>query len=65
MATKSDQARKAAKAKAVVARLAELHDSRELLIGMLDEGKLDLIVLALALGIGSVELTNPLNLETA
>lgn len=54
MANKADTERKAAKAEAVIARLAEIHDSRELLISMLDEGKLDLLILAL--GIGSVAL---------
>jgi len=49
------KARKAAKAAAVIARLAEIHDSRELLIHMLDEAKLDLLILAL--GLGAVELS--------
>lgn len=54
MANRNDASRKAAKAAAIVARLAEIHDSRELLIGMLDEGKLDLLIIAL--GIGAVSL---------
>ena len=41
------------KAEAIVRRLEEIHPSRELLIGMLDETKLDLMILAL--GIGEVE----------
>lgn len=54
MATKADYYRKAMKADAVVKRLAEIHESRELLINMLDEAKLDLLILAL--GIGTVRL---------
>lgn len=56
MATKADSDRKASKAKAVVGRIAEIGDSLELLIGMLDEHKLDLMILAL--GIGSVALND-------
>jgi hypothetical protein len=56
MANGRDKERKDRKAQAVIDRLAEIHESRELLIGMLDEAKLDLLVLAL--GIGAVEL-NP------
>jgi hypothetical protein len=51
MANTADKNRKQAKAAAVVARLAEIHDSREMLIGMLDEGKLDLIILAFGIGV--------------
>lgn len=49
-----DRDRKAAKATAIVKRLTDIHDSRELLIGMLDEGKLDLLIIAL--GIGEVQI---------
>ena len=55
MANKTDKDRREAKASAVAVRLAEIHDSRDVLIRMLDEAKLDLLILAL--GIGSVELT--------
>ena len=54
MTTKAQYYRKAMKAEAIVKRLAEIHDSRELLIGMLDETKLDLLILAL--GIGAVRI---------
>jgi hypothetical protein len=53
MATFRDKERKTDKAIAIVKRLEEIHDSREILIGMLDETKLDLMILAL--GIGEVE----------
>lgn len=56
MANTRDAARKAEKAKAVIARLTEIHESRELLIGMIDEHKLDLMILAL--GIGAVWLND-------
>ena len=59
MINASDKARKVAKADAIVKRLAEIHDSRELLIGMLDEGKLDLLILAL--GIGAVMLNEEID----
>lgn len=58
MATKSDRDRKDAKAAAIVARLADIHASRDLLIGMLDETKLDLLIIAL--GIGTVVLADTL-----
>lgn len=56
MANAQDKDRKARKSEAIVKRLEEIHESRELLIGMLDEVKLDMLILAL--GIGVVEL-NP------
>jgi hypothetical protein len=56
MANAQDRDRKDRKAEAIVKRLEEIHESRELLLGMLDEVKLDMLILAL--GIGSVEL-NP------
>lgn len=61
MASNSDKARREAKASAVTARLAEIHDSRDVLIRMLDEHKLDLLILAI--GIGAVELTTDLDDE--
>jgi hypothetical protein len=54
MASSRDIQRKVLKAEAIVERLGEIHETRELLIGMLDEAKLDLLILAL--GIGSVSL---------
>lgn len=51
---KSTMERKAKKASAVVDRLSEISANPTLLIGMLDETKLDLLILAL--GIGSVNL---------
>lgn len=56
MANSKDIQRKALKAGAVTRRLEEIHPSRELLIGMLEEQKLDLLILAL--GIGSVSLND-------
>jgi hypothetical protein len=50
MANSLDKARKDRKAAEIVARLAEIHDSRELLIGMMDERQLDMLILALGLG---------------
>lgn len=41
---------KEAKAAAVVARLEAIHEGRELLIPMLDEDKLDMLILALGIG---------------
>lgn len=46
--------RKREKAVAVAARIVEIAPSAELLVGMLDEGKLDMMILAL--GIGRVEI---------
>lgn len=56
MANKQDRDRKDAKAAAVVRRLAEVHEHSDLLIPMLDEYKLDMLILAL--GIGAVTLEN-------
>ena len=50
MATTADMKRKAEKIEAIIARLAEIHESREMLIPMLDEPKLHLIILALGIG---------------
>lgn len=46
--------RKTAKLVAIIRRLDDIHASKGLLLGMLDEAKLDLLILAL--GIGAVEL---------
>jgi hypothetical protein len=56
MTTRADTIRKSQKAHAVIKRLGEIHETRELLITMLDEHKLDLLILAL--GIGAVELSD-------
>lgn len=50
MTTNADKARKAEKAAAIQKRLAEIGPSADLLLGMLDETKLDLLILALGLG---------------
>jgi hypothetical protein len=50
MVTKIDRDRKSAKAKAIIDRLVEIHETRELLIGMLDEDRLDMLALGLGLG---------------
>jgi hypothetical protein len=50
----SDKNRKLAKVRAVSRRLDEIEANRDLLLNMLDETKLDLLILAL--GIGAVEL---------
>lgn len=54
MANKATQSRKDAKVIAIIRRLRDIAGSEHLLLGMLDEGKLDLLILAL--GIGSVAL---------
>ena len=50
MATAADRERKNRKADAVVRRIREMDQSLPLLIGMMDEAKLDLMILALGLG---------------
>ena len=50
MATKADTDRKQAKRKAIVARLTEIKGSEDILFGLLDETKLDLMILALGIG---------------
>lgn len=55
MATKADIERKTAKRDAIIARLAAIRGNEDILFGMLDEVKLDLMVLAL--GIGEVALS--------
>jgi hypothetical protein len=54
MVTKIDRDRRAEKAAAVVKRLAEMHEHADVLIPMLEESKLDMLILAL--GIGAVQL---------
>ena len=54
MVTKIDRDRRAEKAAAVVKRLAELHEHADMIIPMLDEVKLDMMILAL--GIAAVRL---------
>jgi hypothetical protein len=51
----ADKNRKLAKVRAVSRRLDEIGANRDLLLNMLDETKLDLLILAL--GIGAVELS--------
>ena len=50
MATKAETDRKQAKRKAIVARLTEIKGSEDILFGLLDETKLDLMILALGIG---------------
>lgn len=50
MATKADTDRKQAKRKAIVARLTEIKGNEDILFGLLDETKLDLMILALGIG---------------
>ena len=50
MATKADTERKLAKRDAIIARLAELRGNEDILLGMLEETKLDLMILALGIG---------------
>ena len=49
--TITDKTRKALKADAVEKRLAEIGGNARLLLGMLDETKLDLLILALGIGV--------------
>lgn len=55
---KADHERKEAKAAAVVARLREIHEHSDVLIPMLDEHKLDLLILALGIGAVKLETAN-------
>lgn len=54
MAARRDVDRKASKIDAICDRLDDIQANRRLLLNMLDETKLDLLILAL--GIGAVEL---------
>lgn len=54
--TKADIDRKHRKANAIEARLIEMRGNEEILLALLDETKLDLMILAL--GIGSAVLTD-------
>jgi hypothetical protein len=51
MATKLDTERKTAKRDAIIARLADIRGNEDILLGMLDETKLDLMILALGIGV--------------
>jgi hypothetical protein len=51
MATKADTKRKLAKRDAIIARLAEIRGNEDILLGMLEETKLDLMILALGVGV--------------
>jgi hypothetical protein len=50
MASKIDTERKLAKRDAIIKRLAEIRGNEDILLGMLDETKLDLIILAFGIG---------------
>lgn len=50
MANKIDTERKLAKRDAIIKRLAEIKGNEDILLGMLDETKLDLMILALGIG---------------
>lgn len=50
MATKAEHYRKQAKRDAIIARLAEIKGNEDILLGLLDETKLDLMILALGIG---------------
>ncbi|WP_338811201.1 hypothetical protein V2V90_24020 (plasmid) [Agrobacterium leguminum] len=52
MATKEDRDRKQRKAEAVAAKIKEVAPHADMIIGMLDETKLDMILIAF--GVGSV-----------
>ena len=51
MATKAENERKAAKRDAIIARLEAIRGNEDILLGLLDEGKLDLMILALGIGV--------------
>lgn len=53
MATKAENERKAAKRDAIIARLEAIRGNEDILLGMLDETRLDLLILGLG-GIGVV-----------
>lgn len=55
MATKEDKDRKQRKAEAVAAKIKEIAPHADMIIGMLDETKLDMILLAFGVGSVSVE----------
>lgn len=57
MSSKADENRRRDKASAVIVRLTEIMPHLTTLIGMMDEHKLDAMILAL--GIGAVELRKP------
>jgi hypothetical protein len=55
MATKEDKDRKQRKADAVAAKIKEVAPHADMIISMLDETKLDMILLAFGVGSVSVE----------
>ncbi|MCC0018416.1 hypothetical protein [Mesorhizobium denitrificans] len=55
MATKEDKDRKHRKAEAVAAKIKEVAPHADMIIGMLDETKLDMILLAFGVGSVTVE----------
>ncbi|WP_338811171.1 hypothetical protein V2V90_23830 (plasmid) [Agrobacterium leguminum] len=55
MATKEDRDRKQRKAEAVAAKIKEVAPHADMIIGMLDETKLDMILIAFGVGSVSVE----------
>lgn len=55
MATKEDKDRKQRKAEAVAAKIKEVAPHADMIIGMLDETKLDMILIAFGVGSVSVE----------
>lgn len=55
MATKEDRDRKQRKAEAVAAKIKEVAPHADMIIGMLDETKLDMILIAFGAGSVTVE----------
>lgn len=55
MATTEDKERKQKKAEAVAARIKEIAPHADMIIGMLDETRLDMVLLALGIGSVSVD----------
>jgi len=55
MATKEDKDRKQRKTEAVAAKIKEVAPHADMIIGMLDETKLDMMLLALGVGSVSVD----------
>lgn len=57
MATKEDKERHQQKAEAVAAKIKELAPHADMIISMLDETKLDMLLLAFGVGSVSVEIS--------
>lgn len=55
MATTEDKERKQKKAEAVAARIKEIAPHADMIIGILDESRLDMVLLALGIGSVSVD----------